>query len=42
MTALADQRHLNAKVSIAYIAAEVKNDRWESARKLPQAYWHVH
>jgi hypothetical protein len=34
--AAADQRNLNATVSIAEIAAEVENDRQESAMKLAQ------
>jgi hypothetical protein len=36
--AVADLRHLNAKVSIAKITAEVENDWQESARKLAQAH----
>ncbi len=35
---VADQRHLNPKVFIADIAAEVENDRLESARKLSQIH----
>ncbi len=34
----ADQIHLNAKASIADIAADVENDRQKSVRKLAQAY----
>jgi hypothetical protein len=32
-----DQRNLITKASIADIAAEVENDRWENVRKLTQA-----
>ncbi len=37
MAAAADQRHLDAKISIANIIAKVENDWWESARKLFKA-----
>ncbi len=37
VAAAADQRHLDAKVSIANIVAQVENDWWESARKLSKA-----
>jgi predicted Zn-dependent protease len=32
-----NQRHLNAKASVADITIEVENDQWETARKLAQA-----
>ncbi len=38
LAAVANQRFLNAKTSIADIAAKVKNDRWELVRKLTQAH----